>query len=983
MKKIASFLLIIICFVTTTSNIHAADKNISWTDEELAFMEDHPVINLGADPFFVPFEFFDNDGEYKGIAAEYIAIIEDKTGLKFNVLENLSWQEAYDMALSGEIDALPAISKTPEREKSFIFSEAYYYFKRVIVTLDTNSSIKDIKDLEKLTVAVQKNSSHHSYLLDYPKINLSLYDSVEEALTSVANGTEVAFVGNLATTNYLIKSNALTNLKFTAFEAEKKQGIHFAVRKDYSVLVDIIDKVLETITEEEKIAINNKWIDLKTDTDYTPIIKVIVIIVSVFAIILIVSTYWIVKLRKEIKKRKQIQLDLEKAKKEAEEANEFKSSFMARMSHEIRTPLNAITGMAYLLKKTDITLTQSMYTDRITQAANNMLSIINDILDFSKIESGKVELEITSFSMDQAIQNVVNIASYKIEEQEIGFRLIKDPSIPNWFLGDSKRIEQILINLLNNASKFTSKGEVSLEIRLIAKENEKCHLAFIVKDTGIGMTKEQTDKLFMPFVQADSSINRRFGGSGLGLSIVKNLVELMGGEIKVYSTINEGTTFIVNITLDIDTEKQSEYTKSISAEHFKDVKTLVLEKSGANMNLIESYLGSFGMHCELTTSKESAIRMLESEANSYNKSFDLFIIDYDTPIEGGINFVEELRQRKIIKMPKIIMLLPMLRADLFDNLKEHNIDFGIVKPIIPSILFNGIVEIFNLKAINASRRNVNTKKEVDSEKRYQILLAEDNKTNQLIAKTLLEKEGINVLIANDGNEAVESFAKNKDNISLILMDLHMPNLNGYDASKLIREKDKEITIIALTADVILGVKSKCEESGINDYISKPFDPDKFIEKIKDAIKGSTKELAKESVKASTGKSNEGLNVINQDKTINNIEASVLNLQEGIKNLGGNKEAYKEVIYEYFVENQDTNEKLAEMINQKDYETAIQIVHKVKSSSSSIGSNKLYNISKRLQIALKDEDENAIIKESEEFFSTLKEVMLIIKKYLLE
>jgi two-component system sensor histidine kinase/response regulator len=230
---------------------------------------------------------------------------------------------------------------------------------------------------------------------------------------------------------------------------------------------------------------------LDTDIDYRPIIRILSIIGALIAVVLSVSFFWIVRLKKEIRRRKQIQLDLEKAKHEADEANEFKSSFMARMSHEIRTPLNAITGMSYLLKKTEITLTQSMYIDRIIQAANSMLSIINDILDFSKIEAGKVELEITSFSLDQVIQDVVNIVSYKINEQGIGFRLSKDPLVPNWFFGDSKRIEQVLLNVLNNAVKFTSKGEVSLDIRLMAKENDKYHISFTIKDTGIGMTEEQ------------------------------------------------------------------------------------------------------------------------------------------------------------------------------------------------------------------------------------------------------------------------------------------------------------------------------------------------------------------------------------------------------------------------------------------------------------------------------------------------------------
>jgi two-component system sensor histidine kinase/response regulator len=733
-RIITSFIFLIIMQVIATP-CYASDNKISWTKDELAFMKEHPVIRLGVDPEFVPFEFIDIDGEYKGIAADYLSLIKEKTGLQFEVVKGLTWPEAYDMALSGDIDALPAIGKTKEREEYFLFSEPYYYFKRVIVTRDIDTDISGLDDLEGFTVAVQRNSSHHSYLLSYPKINPSLYDSVEAALAAVATGTEKAFVGNLATTNYLIRSNGLVNLRFVSFEAEKQQALYFAVRKDWPELASIFNKALDTISESEKLAINNKWIELNTDFDYGPIVRILSIVGALIAVVLSVSFFWIARLRKEIQQRKQIQLDLEKAKREADEANEFKSSFMARMSHEIRTPLNAITGMSYLLKKTEISLTQSMYIDRITQAANNMLSIINDILDFSKIEAGKVELEITSFSMDQVIQDVVNIISYKIEEQGIGFRLSKDPLVPNWFFGDSKRIQQVLLNVLNNAAKFTTAGEVSLDVRLMAKENDKYHISFTIKDTGIGMSEEQVNRLFTPFEQGDSSINRRFGGSGLGLSIVKNLLDMMGGEIKVFSTPGEGSTFIIHLSLNVDKEKEAVYIKALSANHFKDVRTLVLEKSGANINLIESYLGSFGMHCELTSSESSALTMLEAANGKFAKPFDLFIIDYDTPAEGGFNFVEAIRNNnKIVKIPKLIMLLPMMRVDLFDRLNEYGIDMGIGKPIIPSILLNGILDIFNLKAVSGSQPRSKESATIKLDQPHRVLLAEDNKTNQLIAK---------------------------------------------------------------------------------------------------------------------------------------------------------------------------------------------------------------------------------------------------------
>lgn len=306
---------------TATIHTYAKGESITWTEEELKFIEENPIIELGVDPQFVPFEFIDDKGEHKGIAPDILKLIEKKTGLQFIVRENLTWPEAYDLALSGELDGLPAVGKTPEREKRFLLSEPYYYFKRVIVTNNQDKSIASIDDLDGATVAVQRNSSHHSYLLEYENINLSLYDSVEAALVAVTTGAEKAFIGNLATTNYLIRTNGLSDLRFIAFEAEKQQALYFAAQKDNPELISIFNKAAATITEAEINEINSRWIDLETDLDYGPIIRVIIAIVVVFLIILSVSIYWINRLRKEIIERRQAEESLIQANKKADEIN--------------------------------------------------------------------------------------------------------------------------------------------------------------------------------------------------------------------------------------------------------------------------------------------------------------------------------------------------------------------------------------------------------------------------------------------------------------------------------------------------------------------------------------------------------------------------------------------------------------------------------------------------------------------------------------
>ena len=609
MKRLTRVVFLLIFILGWPSFCYARDDSINWTPEELAFMEAHPVIRLGVDPKFVPFEFLDEDGTYQGLTSDYLEIISEKTGLELQVTEGLTWTEAYEKALQGEIDMLPAVSKTPAREQNFLFSEPYYYFKRVIVVRDSTQGINSIEDLYGQTVAVQRNSSHQGYLEQYPQINLSLYDSAEATITAVANGTETVCVGNLATSNYIIQSTGLTNLKYVAFEAENQQGLYFAVRKDWPELIDIMNKALAMITKEERIAINSKWIGVDVEPNYEPVYQVVMVVSGVIILIWLVSIYWILRLRREIDTRKKIQCDLEIARQEAEAANNIKSSFLARMSHEIRTPLNAITGMAYLVKKTQVTMTQKMYLERITQSANTMLSIINDILDFSK----------------------------------------------------------------------------------------------------------------------------------------------MDGKIQVYSTAGEGSTFIVELSLEIDPQKEAEYQQQVSSLYFNDIKTLVLEKTGSNMNVIDSYLGAFGMHCELTTSPTSAINMLELENGKFSEPFDLLILDYDTPAGGGFKFIEMIQdnkrmmkriikapvKKKILKKPRVIMLLPMMREDLFDQLDSQGVDIGIGKPIIPSVLYNGILEIFRTKAIVANQefKQEAINKDIMAH-HYGILVVEDNKTNQLIANLL-------------------------------------------------------------------------------------------------------------------------------------------------------------------------------------------------------------------------------------------------------
>lgn len=957
-----------------------ARETIEWSQEELDFMAEHPEIHLGVDPAFIPYEFFDTDGVYKGIAADYVQLIAKATGLKMTVTSGLTWTQAYEKAVGKQLDVLPCVSRTQERDKYFLFSQGYYTFQRVIFINENSKQIKSYEDLKGKRVAVQVNSSHHSYLMNEPTISLALFSTVEEALQCVSDGTEIAFVGNLSTSSYLIKKYGITNLRYITIPSQEPQQLYFAVRNDWPVLVGIINKALNSIDKEQKLAINNKWISIQASNDYSSVIRTILIIGGLVALIWTVSLFWIVRLRKEIANRKKAQEEMRNAKIEAEQANQVKSLFLARMSHEIRTPLSAIMGMAYLLKKTGLTPTQNSHLDKLNQSARNMLSIINDILDFSKIESGKIEIEKIAFDLDKLLQRITNIISVKLEDKAIEFFIRKEPDMPSSFVGDPTRIEQVLLNLVNNAIKFTSQGSVSLSVKALNRNDNQHMVAFDIQDTGIGMSEQQTQRLFVPFDQGDSSISRRFGGTGLGLSIVKNLTELMGGSIQVHSEVNKGSTFTVQLPLEADIRQEQSESKKMAADCFSTLRALVLDASENSRNMLGDCLKAFGIKHILTVDENEAIQLMRKAVVEGEPPYNLLIVDYMTPQDGGIAFLEKVRKAMYYQRDaKCMLIVPMTREDLLEDILSVGIDFGLAKPIIPSALYNGIMELFNIKPPKMEEEEASSVSLV-SPFPYHILLVEDNKTNQFIARSILEGAGFSVTKADNGKEGYDFFVAHQSEIDLILMDIHMPVMDGYTATEWIRKVDAETPIIAMTADAIVGVEEKCRSYGINVYISKPFEPEVFIRTVLEILKGkpchgicrTTADTAPAQV--ALPEETYPVPVVPKPATIAEpasltpplADAPVIDRKTALQQLGIDESLYTAILLEYLHENEQTGLTLQQQIDSGAFAEAALTVHKVKSSSGSIGAKKLAECAGRLQKALQAEQPDEIQEEHTRF-----------------
>jgi CheY-like chemotaxis protein len=543
-------------------------------------------------------------------------------------------------------------------------------------------------------------------------------------------------------------------------------------------------------------------------------------------------------LENAIRELKTTQEQLARAKEAAENANRAKSLFLANMSHDIRTPMNGIIGMTDLCLDTELTDEQREYLRMVKSSADSLLSLLNDILDFSKIEGGMLELEQIDFNLSNTVEDTVKSLAYLAHRKGLELACRIHGNVPVSLVGDPGRLRQIIVNLVGNALKFTEKGDVLVEVNLQEEREDDAVLSFLVTDTGIGIPHEKQEKIFEAFSQADESTTRRYGGTGLGLSISTKLVSLMGGNIWVESEPGKGAVF--RFTARFDLQQRSVLPRKTRRPDLKGLQVLVVDDHATSRQILEEILLSWEM-TPAATPGEDALRVLE-DARRSGRPFSLVLLDAHASEKGGFAIASEIKRNPNVTAPMILMTSSVgMRGD-GERCRSLGISAYLTKPIKQSELFDAILTVLDIQEVVPEEREMVTKHSVrEIREGLRVLLAEDNVVNQRLALKILTKRGYDVVVAENGKEAVAAFLRERFHV--ILMDVQMPEMDGFEATAAIREAEKEtgghIPIIAMTAHAMKGDRERCLAAGMDGYLAKPIQVNALVASIDNALNQST------------------------------------------------------------------------------------------------------------------------------------------------
>ena len=892
-----------------------------FTETEKQWKKNNPEVLIGIDP---QGEILDAQGSSSdAISQTYLKLISKKSGIKFKYITGEKWSAVVHKMEAGELHGLDSVSKTPRLQQNMEFTESYLSFPIVLVTSKEKSFIGGMKHLrDKVVVVVRNHAAHEIIRYKEPHLELVFQDNLTDALQMVADDKAFAFLGNLPDVSGALKNSRFANLKVaseTPYDFEMAIGINH----DYPELKSILNKAIQQISDSEHDKIANRWMNLyegrgAANLDY------LWNVVAVVLVMLLVSFYWMRRLYILNNKLSESYQAANELTLRADNANHAKSAFLANMSHEIRTPMNAIIGLAQLGLKNKSGKKQEDYLRKIKLSSENLLSILNAILDFSKIEAGKMVMEKTAFKLDDLIEKIAGTLRGRMEYR--GVDLIFPAPLRYDLIGDPLRLEQVILNLIGNALKYTKEGYVSLSVKMEEEGDGNIKLHFIVEDTGIGLTEEQGKKLFEAFAQADSSTTRKYGGTGLGLTISKNLINQMGGRIWVDSTYEVGSKFHFTATFSVPEHVNVE---DYAEKRLSGKVVLVIEPAEAMLVSLKAMLsaanveGLYYASVEAYTSEKAGL-----------EAIDLILCPW----------MEKNNPELQSPIPQLYTAHPQQTIHDTQASDLMNILF---KPIYPEDLYRAMNKIFELTGTHQNMLGLKSETKQYIFEKAKILLVDDNEMNRFVAYEMLQTYDLEPDMAVDGQNAVDLCSENK--YDLILMDVQMPIMDGLEATKIIRTVglNQEVPIIAVTANAFIDQGYEYLQNGMSDRLTKPFYNEDLLSVLCKWLKYTQEDKYMDPQVAPI---QEVVKEVSSTLDIHNIAFAHIDVEQGIHYTNDNEKLYCKILRDFYSDYENVNEQMLEFYKTQQKEELYRLAHTVKTLTAIIGAEKLSELSKAVEIS---------------------------------